>query len=88
MTKNETVIGACGPCKAAKRPRYDARDRVDALTAGHRYATAYNVPAIVIPTAYGYSIGHDALRVPVGHPYYVVAVDGTVSKVEYAYGNE
>lgn len=83
MTKSSTVIGHCGTCKPAKRPRYDARDRVDALAAGHRYALAYNIPAIVVPAAYGYAIDYDARRVPVGHPYYVVEVDGTVSKIQY-----
>lgn len=86
MERHSEVIAHCGPCKAAKRPRYNARVLADALEAGHRYATAHGVTAIVIPQAYGYSIDYDVKRLPYSHPYYAVEVDGTITHVTYQFG--
>lgn len=83
MERTERQIATCEACKPAKRPRYNARDLSDTLTAAHRYAIGHQTPAIVIPTAYGYSIGYDVKTVPYGHPYYTVAIDGEIVKIEY-----
>lgn len=84
MEMTTTEVGHCAACKPAKRQRFNAADVQDALVAGHRYALGHGEPAIVYPSAYGYGITYDAKTLPFGHPYYTVAVDGTVTRTAQA----